>query len=189
MAKKPPEIPDVKGGDREALAAWFKEKFEEIDSAAEERIGMLRTVGEHPSPLFAKLVRNHGALGMPKKLVAKMLGISMTTLNTFYLDEYEIGGAQILSEVATNMLRIATSTTDPAASKVGMAVLERRAGKEWKAPAQKLLVEDDRPSAPVIDSSSLTREERDQLRGMLTRIADGGSGEPLDPDEEPEVIP
>jgi hypothetical protein len=188
MAKKAiPELPDVKGADREQLAAWFKERFEEIDRAAAERIELLRTTGEHPSPIFAKLVRNHGALGMPKPFVAKMLGITLHTVNTFYSDDYDIGAAEMLSEVATNMLRIATSTTDPAASKVGMDILGRRLGRvgtEWAPSAQKVQVEDQTPKGPVIDSSNLTREEREQLRLMLERVAKGGEGEPQDPTDE-----
>jgi len=184
----PPAAPEVKGADREALACWWKERIQDLERIYEERIEILRTVGEHPSPVFAKIVRYDGALGIPKTLLAKKLGMSVIALTHHYGDEYDLGATEVISQVAANMVRIATSVTDPAASKVGMQILERRGGEEYKPPAQKLKVEDDRDKPPVIDSSKLTYDERQQLREMLTRIAAGGQGDALQPDEEEGVI-
>jgi hypothetical protein len=181
-----PELPEAQGSQREALALWMKERFEKIEREHSERIELLRTVGEHPSPIFSKLVKNFGALGMPKSLVAKSLNISTVVLTTYYADDYDLGAAEILSHVAANMLRIAVSTDDPNAAKVGMDVLNRRGGEEWKPPAQKLEVTGKQDAPPIIDSSKLTYEERQQMRAMLERIASGGEG---DPEEEEPVIP
>ena len=171
------------GIDREALAAWMRDRFELIEREHQERVEALRTVGEHPSPVFSAMVKKFGALGLEKALVAKLMGVSVMMLNAHYESDYDLGKAEILASVAGNMIRIATSTTDPAASKVGMDVLNRRGGEEWKPPAQKLEVETV-AKPPVIDSSALTYEERQQMRAILTRIAEGGEGEPLKPEED-----
>ena len=184
-----PMVLEAQGSERERLSLWMKERFDIIQREHEERIELLRTVGEHPSPVFARMVKNFGALGMPKRLVAKMLGITSSVLNSHYEDEYDLGEAEIISSVAGNMLRIATSTVDPAAAKVGMDVLSRRGGEEWRPPAQKVEMDDKRDGPPIIDSSKLSYEERAQLRQMLERIAAGGEGDPLEPEEGIGVVP
>jgi hypothetical protein len=171
------------GAAREELGSWMAKQFEKIEREHQERIEVLRTVGEHPSPVFAKMVRNLGALGLPKNLAAKMLGISHALLSSHYNEDYDLGHAQIISSVAANMLRIGTSTTDPNAAKVGMQILDRRGGDEWRPPAQKLDI-DDKRGPPIIDSSKLTYEERRTLQGMLERIAAGGEG---DSEDEPVI--
>lgn len=181
-----PPLPQEQGASREQLALWMKERFEKIEREHAERVELLRTVGEHPSPVFSRMAKNFGALGLPKSLAAKMLGISTTMLSAHYADDYDLGAAEILSHVAANMIRIAVSTDDPNAAKVGMDVLNRRGGEEWRPPAQKLEVSGKTDSPPVIDSSKLTFEERAQMRAMLERIAAGGEGDP--PEEDP-VIP
>ena len=188
---KPPPLPatvpdreDARPSDeREQLANWWRKRMDQIEREHEERIELLRTVGEHPSPVFAKQVRMLGALGMPKTLAGKLLGLSAHTLQTHYGEEYDIGAADVVASVAANMIRIGTSTTDPANAKVGMDILSRRGGQEWRPPAQKLEVADDREVPKnVIDSSRLTYEERQSLREMITRVQSGGEGDP--PEEE-----
>jgi hypothetical protein len=176
--------PGVQGSDRERLALWWKERIQNIEAESQRRIDLLRTVGEHPSPVFAKMVRNLGYLGLPLSLIAKMLGITQNTLKINYEDEYDLGAAELLSSVSANMARIATSTEDPNAAKVGMEILNRRGGDPWRLPAQKIEMKNENEAPPIIDSSKLTAEERAQLREMLTRIAEGGTGEPLQPDED-----
>jgi hypothetical protein len=83
-----------------------------------------------------------------------------------------------------NMMRIGASDSDPNAGRVGMQILDRRGGEEWRPPAQKMEIDDSRNKPPVIDSSKLTYEERQQLRQMLTRVAEGGEGDPVEPTEE-----
>ncbi len=174
-----PAAPTIVGSERELLSLWWKERIQDLERLYEERIEILRTVGEHPSPVFAKIVRMDGALGIPKKLLAKKLGISVGALDQFYGDEYDMGATEIISQVAANALRVATSLTDPNASKVAMQVLDRRGGDEWRPPAQKIEMKNEE-SPPVIDSSKLTFEERAQLREMLTRVANGGQGDPVE---------
>jgi hypothetical protein len=182
------DLPDVPDNQREAISLWMKDRFEIIEREHQSRIELLRTAGEHPSPIFASMVKRFGGIGLPKSLSAKMLGISVSTLTTHYADDYDLGAAEIISSVAANMLRIATSQTDPAASKVGMAVLDRRGGDEWKPPTKRIEMDNNPNKAPIIDSSKLTFEERAQLRIMLTRIANGGEGDPIEPSEDDPII-
>lgn len=169
---------------REALAKWWRSRLEKIEREHEQRIDLLRTVGEHPSPIFSRQVRMLGGLGIPKPQVAKFLGIGTTTLESHYGNDYELGHTAMIIDVSANMLRIGTSMDDPANAKVGMDILSRRGGQEWRPPAQKLQVEDDREQPKnVIDSSKLTFEQRQHLRQMIEHVQSGEPGEPLRPDE------
>ena len=78
-AKKspPPDgmpVTDARGAEREALTQWWKTRVQEIEQTYEERIRTLRTVGEHPSPVFAKIVRMDGALRDAKKTARDEIG-------------------------------------------------------------------------------------------------------------------
>jgi hypothetical protein len=64
-----------------------------------------------------------------------------------------------------------------------MKVLERQGGEEWLPPLKRVADVTDPSAPPVIDSSKLTAEERNQLREMLMRVAEGGEGEPVGEDE------
>ena len=179
-AKKSPSgmpVTDAKGAEREMLAQWWKERVQDIERIYQERIEVMRNVGEHPSPIFARIVRMDGALGMPKSLLAKKLGITVSTLMMHYGDEYDMGATEILSQVAANMLRIGTSQCDPAAATVGMKILDRRGGEAWAPPVRKIADVSDANAAPIIDSSKLNPEEREQLRQMLSRIAEAPEDE------------
>jgi hypothetical protein len=177
-----PAAPEVQGGARELMAAWMKERIQQIDAENRDRIELLRTVGEHPSPIFQNIVQTNGALGMPKSLVAKMLGLTVVSLDRYYADDYDLGKLSALRSVAANAIRIASSPTDPNAGRVAMQILDRRGGDEWKPP--KIVTEDDSKKAPLIDATKLTYEERQQLRIMLERVAAGGQG-----DSEGEELP
>lgn len=177
--------PEIQGNAREQLALWMKDRMREIAEENRDRIELLRTVGEHPSPIFQNIVQQHGALGMPKRLVARLLGITVGTLDKFYGEAYDLGDLSAIRAVAANAMRIGSSPIDPNAGRVAMQILDRRGGDSWVPPAQKIITEDDRSKAPIIDSSKLSYEERQQLRVMLERIANGGEGEPLTEDEMP----
>lgn len=182
------ELPELPDPERAAISMWMQQRFDIIEQEHQARIELLRTAGEHPSPIFASMVRRFGGLGLPKTLCAKMLGIGVGTLTQHYEDDYDLGTAEVLSTVAANMVRIATSTCDNANAKVGMAILERRGGNEWRPPSKKIEIDDGSNAPPIIDSSKLTYEERQTLRAMLTRVANGGEGDPVGPGEDdPEI--
>ena len=181
--------PEVQGADREALSLWIKEQLESVERDHQERIEMLRQGREHPCPAFERIVRNHGIVGTPKTVLAKLLGISKSTLDTHYGEVYDIAAAEIMAKVASNMVRIATSTSDPSAAKVGMDMLARRGGENWRPATKRLEVDNDPNKAgpPVIDSSKLTYEERAQLREMLERVANGGEGDPQELEDDQQL--
>jgi len=193
--KVPPGMPvveDARGAERERLSVWMRERIAEVDREHRERIELLRTVGEHPSPLFQKVVMNMGGLGMPKGLLAKMLGITVGTLESNYGDDYALGKAYMIKAVASNAVRIGTSHTDPNAARVAMQILDRQGGEAWKPPAQKVIATDDREKSSVIDSSALSFEDRQELRKIveraLERQAKGESGDSVQPDEDAGLI-
>ena len=184
MADDLPNLPDDK---REAITLWVKSRLEESEKAHQDRIELLRTAGEHPSPIYQRFVRLAGELGLSKALAAKQLGITVGTLTTHYADDYELGAAEILSAIAANMNRKAISDTDPAAAKIGLAIMERRGGEEWKNPARRIEMDHNPNKAPVIDSSKLTFEERQTLRAMIERVQNGGEGDPVSDEEDPVI--
>jgi hypothetical protein len=185
---KPPALLEVQGAVREELSAWFKAQIAALEEDHEQRILLLRTVGEHPSPIFQRQVVAHAARGIGKQQTAAMMGISVGILNAHYASDFARGIAAATEKVAESMFKIATDPNHPAAGKVGMDWLKRRGGAEWQEK-NTLEIEDKRESnAPIIDSSKFTYEERQLMRAMIERIANGGEGEPLQPDEELPVI-
>lgn len=176
--------------DSEALSQWWNDRMTQVIKEHEERVRELKEAGEHPSPVFARQVRIFGSLGISPLMAAKLLGISAAELDMYYGDEYELGQTEVLASVAANMIRIATSTTDPNAAKVGMDLLGRRGGREWRPPAQKVNIFDKRELPKnTIDSSKLTFEQRQQLRTMIEHVASGEPGEPVQPGEDDMVDP
>lgn len=179
----PGRIPDDQ---RVMLNDWWRARLDQIDLEHAERIEILRTVGEHPSPLFERQAREFGALGMGKALAARAMGISIHNMNTYYADAYEAGSASVVASVAANMLRIGMSITDPSNARVGMDILSRRGGAEWLPPVKKNEDVTNRPhDKSVIDASLLTEDERQQLRLMIERVKNGGAAEPPREDEAP----
>jgi len=179
-----PQAPDLPGDERERIANFWKEKIQQLQQVTDERIEILRTVGEHPSPLIANLIRSDGALGLPKSIVAKRYNITVGSLEAWYGDDYALGAAEIMSQVMAKGIRTALSDNDPNAAKMITYLLDRRGGEEYRPPAQRVQTEDVTTAPPVIDSSKLTADERAQLRTMLERVANGGEGDD-DADAEP----
>lgn len=181
---EPDQLPEPVN-DSEALSQWWHERMTQVLKEHEERVAALKEAGEHPSPVFARQVRMFGTLGITQIMAAKLLGIGPAELDTYYGDDYELGRTEVIASVAANMIRIATSTTDPAAAKVGMDLLARRGGHEWKPPAQKVNLQNDLVRAPnTIDSSKLTYDQRQQLRRMIEHVASGEPGDPVQPGED-----
>jgi AraC-like DNA-binding protein len=164
-----PNAPQIKGAERESLVAFMRERLLEIEKDYQDRIELIRAGLEHPLPLYAKLAHNHAAMGLPRTQIARLLGISVTTLERHYQDDLELGIAQINLKIASNVARKALSD-DPDAAKIGLDWLDRRGGDQWRKSTQKIEVEDNKP--PLIDISQLKPEEREALRAMLTRITE-----------------
>lgn len=176
-----PVAPLTKEGEREALAHWWDERLKEMEERHTERIQNLQQGHEHPLPFFANQVRNAGALGLSRPQAAKFIGISTHSLETYYADDYELGKAEVVTTIAANMIRIGSSITDPNNAKVGMQILDRRGGEEWRPPAQKIdMTSESEKPKNVIDTTGWSAEDRQALRDMLERNVEGT------PDEEDE---
>jgi hypothetical protein len=154
--------------DRQSLAVWWREQIQTLEEEHQERTAALAGAGEHPSPIYAAQVRKFGAIGMPPDVIAVLLGISEGALGQYYESDVRVGEGLFMMPVAQNMFRIATSGNDRVAVKAGMEILNRRGGEPWKPPAQKLEIDDARSKKQrVIDSSTLTWEQRQQLRAII----------------------
>src|ERR1035438_4685161 len=191
--RRPKKLKDIPALDRVGeetrveLTQWMKGLLSDIERVHAERVEILRNGGEHPIPIFQQMMKQFGVLGMPKRLAAKLLGMKVPTLDSYYADDYDIGQAEMLKKVASNMVRIAVSTTDPAAWKVGMDILNRMGGEEWKPPAQKLKVEHD-DAAPIINSDNLSPEQRQTLRALMIQALEQQGTEPVPEDDAPLII-
>lgn len=176
----PPPAVLTPESERETITAWFRQRLEQSEREHNERIELLRTVGEHPAPVFATQARMFGMLGLPRDLAARMLQLSPHLFEVHYEEDYRLGTADVIASVAANAIRIGTSTTDPAAAKTAMDILARRGGVEWKPPAQQVKMEDARepPAKNVIDTSSWPLEKRQALEAMLREEMSGGVAGP-----------
>ena len=180
-----PTLPGISPQERKDLMQFMKAELESIARSYQEREDLIKSGGEHPMPLYAKLVHNHAAMGQTVPQICRYLGISRPVLERWYADELELGVAQINLRIASNVARKALSD-DPDAAKIGLDWLDRRGGDGWRKSTQKIEVNpDDRP--PNLDLTKTTYEERQALRAILqraaARAAEGEEGEELRPDE------
>jgi hypothetical protein len=161
----PPEADSVPLDERATMVAWMQDQIAEIKRAADLRVELARTMGEHPMPLFGQLVQHYAGMQLEPTVIAKMLMIPYSVLMLHYEDDLTLGAAHVKLKIAENMVRIATSTTDKDAAKVGMDFLGR-VNKNFRS-SSKVEVEAGDTDARVIDSSLLTVEQRQQLREMI----------------------
>ena len=180
-----PTLPGISPQERKDLMQFMKAELESIARSYQEREDLIKSGGEHPMPLYAKLVHNHAAMGQTVPQICRYLGISRPVLERWYADELELGVAQINLRIASNVARKALSD-DPDAAKIGLDWLDRRGGDGWRKSTQKIDVSSEE-KAPLLDLSKTTYEERQALRAILTRAseraANGDEGEELRPDE------
>lgn len=180
-----PTLPSISPQERKDLMQFMKAELESIGRAYQEREELIKSGGEHPIPIYAKLVHNHAAMGLPIPQICKLLGISRPVLERWYSEDLELGVAQINLRIASNVARKALSD-DPDAAKIGLDWLDRRGGDGWRKSTQKIEV-DPGEKPPLLDISKTTYEERQALRAILMRAAhraaEGEEGEELRPDE------
>jgi hypothetical protein len=178
----PPDV-NVPEEQRESLSMWLKECMAVQAEGYEERIASLKEVGEHPSPLMGRFVRTFAGLGMPTKFIASLCKTSVSTIEKYYEEEMLLGRSETVAMVATNAVRIATSQTDPAASKMALAFLDRLGGDDWKPPTKRVeMGEIEKPR--VLDTSKLTYEQRAQLREIMLSMAGQAPAAELTQDED-----
>jgi hypothetical protein len=180
-----PQMPGLAPQERKDLVSFMKGRLEEIERDYQDRLELIRSGSEHPIPIYAKLVHNHAAMGLPVPQICKLLGISRPVLERWYSDDLELGVAAINLKIASNVARKALSD-DVDAAKIGLDWLDRRGGDGWRKSTQKIDVSTEE-KAPLLDLSKTTYEERQALRAILTRAAtraaEGEDGEELRPDE------
>jgi hypothetical protein len=153
--------------DRQALERWWSAQFDSMAEAARERARLLAEAADHPNEVAANMVRRYGALGVEMSVTATLLGMSTGELELFYGAEYAMASAEVMSLVSQNFIRMAIASDDRYAVKAAIEFLNRRGGEEYRAPAQKIQVEDTRKRGNVIDASKLTHEERQQLKAII----------------------
>jgi hypothetical protein len=169
-AAEPPDVGGLTDPQREALSNWMREKITDMENYHAQREEILRTVGEHPSPLMGKFIRTFAGLHMPMKYIASLCSTTPNTIEKYYQEELTLGRAEVVAMVATNAVRIATSVTDPSASKVALSILDRMGGDDWKPPTKRVeMGEIEKPR--VLDTSKLTYEQRAQLREIMLSMA------------------
>ena len=124
--------------------------------------------GRHEPTDFSRAqVAEMAGIGyLTEERIAKVMQISTGTLKKYYPEELAHGAALKTLAVAKNMYRIATGPDDKLAAQVGMWWLERRGGDIWKRPSDQMNVTvEEKP--PIIDSSKLTFEHRQQLKQII----------------------
>jgi hypothetical protein len=163
--------------DREYLAQWWRDRVEAIEASGAERRAAIAVAADqgHPSALFERQARVFGALGIPIDVAAMLLEVTQTDFGLYYGRAYTVGSAEAIMPVAQNLLRIAMSSNDRVAVKAAVEVMNRRGGEEWRPPAQKLEVSDDRTKRDnVIDSRSLSYDDRRALEAIIRRSVGRG---------------
>lgn len=168
---KPPE--DHGKIARDKLSAWWRDQVNHMEHEHRQRRALLNAAaganGEimHPHPVFARQVRVFSALGVPIDVIARLLVLSTSDIEACYGEEFATGAAELLGQVAQNLLRLAFSSDEYVALKASIEILHRRGGAEWRPPT-KVEIEDNRkPKGKLIDASKLTWEERAQLREII----------------------
>jgi hypothetical protein len=151
-------------------SAWASERIELAAADFAERMAVMRAPKRHPTKAVAAQVRYFGALGIAPRLVARWAGMTELQLLGFYAEEFEAGQAAVNVMVGANLIRLALGN-DRNTVKAAVEVMNRRGGTEWR---QRKVIEDKPASespteerAGIIDASTLTPEQRQQLRDMI----------------------
>jgi DNA-binding XRE family transcriptional regulator len=66
-----------------------------------------------PTPEQRKLVEELSAVGLKQADVARLVGVSITTLVAYYRDELDTGGLKANAAVAKSLFRMATAANKP----------------------------------------------------------------------------
>lgn len=122
-----------------------------------------------PTPESREMVFQLHGLGVPEVEIAIMIHIPAGTLRELYWQELDRAGPAFNYMAAKTIHDIATDRDHPKAFEAAKFWCETRAG--WQRTSV-LAVKDTRASAaPVIDSSRLSPEKRDQLRALMLEMA------------------
>jgi predicted transcriptional regulator len=84
-----------------------------------------------PTPEQRKLVEELSAVGLKQADVARLVGVSITTLVAYYRDELDTGGLKANAAVAKSLFRMATAANKP---NVAAAIFWLKVRDQWKEP-------------------------------------------------------
>lgn len=116
-------------------------------------------------------------LGMEHKVLARIMGIDEALLRELYSAELETGTHLLMSDIKTNMYNIARDPTHTQAVRAGMYLLGKLGGDMYRE-SKRLEATQVNPETRTIDPSTLTEDQRDLLKEILTsamRLAQPGA--------------
>ena len=158
--------------EREKMVAWMRERIEAIEEDARQRIALVQSDVLHPSPIYQRLVKHYAAVGFKPRLICQLLMMKPSVLQTFYAEELTIGPAQINLKMAETLMTIGFDPAHPQAANVAFKWLERMHPDDaFKPPSQRVEMKTE-DSPRIIDSSTLSAEEREQVRQIILRAGE-----------------
>ena len=113
-------------------------------------------------------------LGLSQAQVAKVMGVSLITLQRHYKDELELGKISKIAALSKTMFEIGTDKNHKAAVAAGMYLLKTQGGENFRETTRtELTGKDGKPlqvntRSHTVDPKLLSLEQRDALRDILT---------------------
>jgi hypothetical protein len=164
VAKSEP-APD--GANRERMVAWFRKQVDRLAEDERQRVELAQSETIHPSPIYSRLVKHYAAAGFRPPLICQLLLMKPSVLRAFYMDELVTGPAQINLKMAETLMTIGFDPEHPQAANVAFKWLERMHPEDaFKPPSQRVEVKNE-DSPRIIDSSTMTAEQREQVRQII----------------------
>lgn len=123
-------------------------------------------------------------LGLDRKVVARILGITVEEMETLYADECATGASLLLNDIQTNMYNIARDPRHGQSVRAGMYLLGK-IGNDLYREAKKADALRVDPQTRTIDPALLDDEQRQALRDIVMsamRLAAGPQPEPVEGD-------
>jgi hypothetical protein len=171
--RKPKDVPPAPadtgngGADREAMVAWMRRRVMEIEEDTKARVELAQTEVLHPNPIYQRLVRHYASVGFKAPLICQLLMMKPSVLSAFYAQDLIIGPAQINLKMAETLMTIGFDPMHPQAATVASKWLERmHPDQAFNPPAQRVEMETNDRSR-IIDSSTMTAEQREQVRQII----------------------
>jgi hypothetical protein len=131
-------------------------------------------------------------LGLTHVQVAKVMGISIGTLQRHYKDELELGKITKIAALSRTMFSIGTDKTHKGVVAAGMYLLKTQGGEQYRETTRtELTGKDGKPlqidnRSNTVDPKLLSHEQRDALRDILTsamKLAAPVQSQPQEDDE------
>lgn len=121
-------------------------------------------------------------LGLERRVVARILGITVEEMETLYADECETAGALLMNDIQTNLYNIARDPRHGQSVRAGMFLLGKIGNDLYREAKKSSAVAVD-PQTRTIDPALLDDEQRHALRSIIEsalRLAAGPQPEPVE---------